>query len=585
MVAGALAAAVALFASGTLLAGAPAFASAQSPLTASAGYITVQTDSASSPPGNVGLLSFSMVSDMPITSMTVDIVPEGGGTPVLSLPMSDFTVPTDDGDGNFGTWYLTNPITTTQLAIGTYDVEVTAASADASISDVPAGVLGFLNEVSFPTFASSGTSFSYDNQDVTFTGTATVQAPGGAATPFASEPLVLTDNSSATTDVTTASDGSFSVTVPAASEFFWVEYQGDPTTASVSSAAIQLTVTPDPVTVTATLSAQHVEAGQTVNVTGTVTYSEAGVTKPLAGNTVSLYFVQPVEGPQTVNTAVTDANGQFTMAVPTNIGSPVTWYVESMPTTFLSADTVTLPPLTVAQPSLIGDFRASVNAYAIVQTSSCIVDPSGVERLEYAARASGPWVSLGKLKNTNDQCTYRGQSGSEWTGTFGARLASAYYRIVNVASDESEAAASSSIHLARLLTKITSFSVSPREVPRGGKFRVSGRLWEQNKRGKWQGYGGRKVLVIFKYQGTWYRYPDEPRTTGSGQFTGTFRVYDSTPVFAQYDGDATHFACATKRIHITDTGGTATAARPAGMRLVNAIPLAARVAALLLAGR
>jgi hypothetical protein len=542
----------------------------------------VGSNSASSPTSNVGLLSIILASDMPITSLTVDIVPDGGSTPALSLPMSDFTVPSNDGNGDAGTWTLTSPITTAQLPLGSYQVEVTAASADASISDVLAGTLNFLDEVSFPTFTSNGTTF-YDNQDVTFSGTATILTPGGTPTPFGDESLVLTGTEADQTPVTTASDGSFSVTVPAQSATFWMAYEGDATTGGANSASIVISVVPFPVTVTATLSTTHATAGQSVTVTGTVTYSDDGTTTPLAGNTVILYYEQAVEGQQTVETTTTDDDGGFTMPVPTDMGTPMTWYVESLPTADYAASTITLS-MTVAQPSSIGQFRASLSAYAVVQVTSCIVGPSGVERVEYAAKAAGPWVSLGKLKNTFDSCTYQSEPGDEWTGSFYARLASAYYRVANVADDNSEAAVSSSVHLSRLLTKITQFSVSPRQVASGGKFTVSGRLWDQNTHHKWRPDGGRKVLVIFKYHGTWYRYPHEPKTNSSGRFSWSFPVYDSTPVFAQYDGDATHFACATKRIHVTDIGAAAAAARPAGSRVVGAIPLAARVMAQLLAG-
>jgi hypothetical protein len=576
--AGAVLATVTALAGGGALAAGPASAS---PTSASAGYIDVEANSATSPPDNVGLLSVSLGSDSPITSMTVDIVPESGGSPLLSLPMSDFTVPTQDGTGYYGVWTLTSPITTAALAIGSYSVEVTAASADASISDVSAGTLNFLNEVSFPTFTSNGTTFSYDNQDVTFTGTATELAPGGTPVPFANEQLELTGTYGELATVTTAADGSFSVTTPANSQFFWMEYQGDALTAVSASSSIQITLVQFTAAITAAIKVQHAKYGQPDQVTGTLTYNDNGTTEPLAGTTVGLWagYFNPGQTPDA--TAVTDSAGQFTMPVPTTVSQ--TWAVAAGGSQYFTTASTSVSE-TVAFPAYVGRVHASISAFALVRASGCIVQPSGLARLEYSARAHGPWASLGKLNSEGISCQYDGHSGIEYSGHFGAHLASAYYRIVNVGNDNSQAAVSSSVHLSRLFTKITPFSVSPRQVPSGGTFTVSGRLWAQNTHNKWRPDGGRKVLVIFKYQGTWYRYPHEPKTTSSGRFSWSFPVYDSTPVFAQYDGDATHFACATKRIHVTDIGAAAAAARPAGSRLAGAIPLAARIMAQLLAG-
>src|SRR5215469_4773609 len=90
-----------------------ALATAASAVTAP--FISVQPLQPASPPANVGLLSVSIASDMPITSLSVDLVAAGGGTSALTLPMSDFTVPAGNGDGNAHTWTLIHPITETQL--------------------------------------------------------------------------------------------------------------------------------------------------------------------------------------------------------------------------------------------------------------------------------------------------------------------------------------------------------------------------------------------------------------------------------------------------------------------------------------
>jgi hypothetical protein len=523
---------------------------------ASTAFISVEQNSAGSPASNVGQLSYNVASDMPITSMTVDIVPAGGGAPVLSLPISDFQVPADDGDGNYGTWTVTTPITTTQLPLGSYSVEVTAASADASVTKAPAGTLGFLDEVSFPTFTSSGTTFNFDNQDVTFGGTATVLTPGGTPEPFANEPLVVTDLFSVKVPVTTGPDGSFSVTIPANSDNFWVEYGGDSGTAFAQSGPIGINVVAFPTIVKAALAVRRAKYGQADKVTGTLTYSDNGVSKPLAGNTISLYsFV----GASPTATTVTGSDGTFTMPVPTT-GSD-TWIVQSSGSAYFTQATANLP-MTVAQPNFFAHFHARLDAFAIVHVSGCVATTAGTVVVEYRARASGSWHRLGHLTYNGLSCHDGKRSGLEFGGSLSARLASAYYRGVFLANPQVQGATSSSVHLSRLFTKITSFRVSPRHFSGGGHFHASGRLWAETKHGKWVPYGNRKVLVVFRFQGVYYRENREPKTNRAGWFSGRFPVYSSTPIFAQYNGDAIHFATATKPIRITESGA-GTAMRPA----------------------
>jgi hypothetical protein len=500
---------------------------------------------------------------MPITSLTVAIVPSGGGTALLSLPMTDFTVPANDGNGSYGVWTLTSPITTIQLPVGTYEVDVTAASSDASITGLLAGTLSFVNEVSFPTFSSSGTTFSYDNQNVTFTGTATVLAPGGTPAPLASQPLVLMPGSQ---PVMTATDGSFSVAVPAQSASFYVESQRTPTTAYATSSLIAITVTQFPVTMNAALTVPHPKYGQPDQATGTLTYVDGGVTKPLAGTTVSLYSSL---GATPTATAVTDSNGKFAMPVPTTQDDA--WIVQSPASTYFAAAAASLP-MTVAQPNYIRNFRASMNAFAQVQVSGCVGTSSGNAEVQYAAGPSGPWHNLGRWAFHGIGCT---GSGAEFSGTYNARLASAYYRAVYTASYSFQGAVSNSVHLSRLFTKITSFKVSPQRVAAGGHFTVSGRLWAQGKHGKWSPYGHRRLIVVFRYQGTWYRYQGEPKTSAAGWFSGRFVVYASSPVFAQYNGDATHFASASNRIQVTRTRAVHAAGQPAATSFLLAPQLAA----------
>jgi hypothetical protein len=561
----------------TALAGVLAMSAAAASAAPATGYIEVETNVPLSPTTNVGLLSVTLASDMPITALTVTIVPDGGGTPVLTLPMSDFSVPAQDGTESYGTWTLTSPITTTELPIGTYGVDVSAASADATITDVPAGTLNFLNEVTFPDFTSTGTTFNYFNQNVTFSGTAMVTAPGGSPTPFADESLNVTDGY-ASDAVTTAGDGTFSATFPAVSGTFYAQYTGTSTTAATNSDFIQITVTPLPVTMKASVAIPHARAGQANSVRGTLTYADGTAKKPLAGTTVSLYY-DSYYGQTPTATTVTSTSGQFTLPLPKDQGT-AQWYVVSTGTEYFGSVAETLN-VTVAEPTYLSSFRASLSAFAQVHASACVGTSTGRVEIEYASRPGGPWRDLGRLKYQDEGCVHGNLSGNLFSGTLNAVLASAYYRAVYVPNYYYEGVVTRSVHLSRTLTRITGFRISPTRARYGSYFTASGRLWTLGKHNKWYAYGHRKVIVVFFYQGTPYRYPAAPETSSGGYFRGRFQVVDTTPVFAQYNGDATHFASASKRIKLTDTGGSAARLIAAGRLLpAGALPLTVPVASL-----
>ena len=229
------------------------------------------------------------------------------------------------------------------------------------------------------------------------------------------------------------------------------------------------------------------------------------------------------------------------------------WTVAVAGTQYFTASTAAVS-LTVALPNYITNFRASLSPFAVVTVKACIGAGTGTVNVQYAAGPSGPWRTLGRLKPDYLTCAHGSGFGNEYKTNFGARLGAAYYRVVYPASYSYQGVTSKAVYLAKHFTKITSFKVSPRSVARGSKFTVSGRLWAQGKHGKWTPYAHRRLLIIFRYQGVYYRYAAEPKTNAAGRFSGRFAVLVTAPVFAQYNGDSTHFASATKRITVRRAG-------------------------------
>src|SRR5215472_3925952 len=165
-----------------------------------------------SPSTNVGLVSVNTAAPSPLTSLDVRIY-QGDGTVMLDLTLSDFVQPANDGNGQFGTWTVKTPITTSQLNLGSYSVYLSAADQGGDQVTSFVGDLSFLNVVQYPGFTASGTSFNYDNQNVTFSGTAMLLAPDGSTAPFAGKTLSLADPAPAGVSIVTGADGSFSLTM------------------------------------------------------------------------------------------------------------------------------------------------------------------------------------------------------------------------------------------------------------------------------------------------------------------------------------------------------------------------------------
>jgi hypothetical protein len=294
--------------------------------------------------------------------------------------------------------WATDPITTTLLPLGYYEVCITAADNGGDTLPLSyVGPLYFFNIVEFPTFTPSGTSFSYDNQDVTLSGKAVLLAPDGTTTPFASKTLTVADTGNTPVTTVTGADGSFSVQfqVPATCPY-WVYYANDGSSTGNSPVA-NLTLKTFPVHISAALTATHVNEGKQVTVHGTVTYDDTGVQKPLAGNTVWLcssgdpYPCASDWASYASGSAVTDANGKFSMRVPTT-GSDV-WTLQTTQTIYFPVAKKSLP-LTVALSNAITGFKASLDSFATITYSGCVTASPGGVGLEYAAKRTGPWHRL-----------------------------------------------------------------------------------------------------------------------------------------------------------------------------------------------
>jgi hypothetical protein len=515
---------------------------------------TVNITSASSPVGNVGLLQVQATATTPITSITAQIMM---GTNVV-LDVTDFSYPAGQ---KTGTWTVKQPISPGQLALGSYTISVTATDSGHGTGSNPnAGTLNFVIEPTV-TLAANKTSINYDNQSVTFTGKVTELSPGASAPqPMANQQVLLYSNAITSPSAVTGADGSFKIVVPnAIASWYNAVVIGTATMAVGWSNQVTVSDNPNPVHLVARLSPSVVNQGQSVTVSGTLTYKSGSTWKPVANAQISIW---PVNYPPAV-TVVTDVNGAFSAVLPDQAksGTISVYFNYSNQFSLLLQQASRDLTLTVNQPTAIRLFSANLDSFARLSVKACLEitspggmneQPNGVLDIMYSRNAAGPWRLLGKIWPSWNGTQYCPVAGANWEKTFIAPLANGYYRPVFTGSTGLLPSVGKVLHRWKYLTKITNFSVSPTSIARNGHVKVSGRLWKLGSR--WLPYAGRRVMIIIKYRGVWYRYRGEPRTGSGGWFTGRFRAVVSGPLAAQYNGDATHFASISRLIRLTVSG-------------------------------
>ncbi|MGO8887699.1 MAG: hypothetical protein ACLPUO_19910 [Streptosporangiaceae bacterium] len=531
------------------------------PAAASAGTVadTITIISAGSPSDDPGLLSVNATASTPITSITVQLIPEGSS--LSALTVTDFAYP--PGQAN-GTWTVQAPIAEGQppgqLPLGSYTISVTATdSGHGAGSNPDAGTLNFVNQPAI-TLSASPTTVDYAAADVTFSGSVVVTAPGGSQLPPAAYAIELINETTGHSyPVMTDSDGTYSYTLHQAPPGPYVaEVPATATLAQGTSGPVVIRAHMDPVQVSAKLSASTVRYGQLVSVKGTVAYTPLGATQPvpLADQTVAIYQNSISSNPAAQT--VTGPQGQFSVQLPKSPSA--TWIVTAGGGVYLMPATVSLP-LHVVQPTAISAFTVSLNPYAVLSVSGCLGvqdDPGAVLpahpniEIQYSRSASGPWSSLRSTRSTQASGCNGSARNIAFTATSSARLARAYYRAEFGGTSAFEPSASDSLLRWKYLTKITSFRVSPRTARVNQKVTASGRVWYYGS--SWRPLAHQPVMIIFRYKKRWYYYPHLPRTNSAGRFSGQFKVYVSAPWAAQYNGDSKHFASASALVKLTATG-------------------------------
>ncbi|HEY1616089.1 MAG TPA: hypothetical protein VGG25_00645 [Streptosporangiaceae bacterium] len=575
----------------TLSAGAVLAGAAIDPAAASSSADTVTVTAAGSPVSSVGALWVQATATTPITGITATIL-SASDTPVLTV--TDFALPAGQ---TTGTWNVRTPIAEGtgpgELPLGSYTISVTATDSGGGTStNANAGTLNYLIQPEL-TLSASPTTVDYQHQKVIISGQAVGLWPDGSTQALADEHVELDTDWQPFYELTTGSSGDYQATVQPPSSFANVQVSiaavqnQDPGVAYGVSPLINFTLDYETTALTARLSSAAVKAGQAVTITGTATYEAAGASsyQPLPDTKVEVFDGDPFDTDYVpAATATTGADGTYSVRLPARRNVTYQVYAGGLPNdpatdNYLSTAQQDLP-LKVALKLSLTKFSVSLSAFAVLSVKGCenasgLTDGEGLPsaEIQYAAHRGGPWKRLGAIHFDETAC---GGGGEQVKGSFGARLASAYYRLATKGSADFQAADSTVLNRWRYLTKITSFQISPRKVARDHDVTVSGRLWRHTS--AWHPYTGKKVMIAFEYKKVWYAYKKRPKTSSSGRFSIRLPVYVSAPWLAQYNGDSDHFASATRRIKVS-VGGAADAFAGPPLRVPGASAVLAAVPA------
>lgn len=498
---------------------------------------------------SAGTMTVSTMSDSPITdgSITVHLSSANGSIPAIT----GFSL--SGSPGNQESWQTS----ISGLNPGTYSATVDAADGSGSATGLPGGNFSFLVQPAV-TLIATPTGIDFDHQTVVFSGHAT-QTPPTSSTAAALKnqqiSIIGPPGPGHTYTARTDSNGNYKVSVKPAPGSYYAQIPPSSTMAGAVSPFAAVTATPDQVRLSAKFRHPTINYRQDDTITGSVKYRSGGTLKPLAHAKVTISRVSQPGKPSTVTT---DAKGNFTAAERRlTIGG--SWTVTAGGTALLGKAEVMLA-LNVRQQTGFRHVELSLSADRRVAARGCLVVTSqgspgrtvnSPVTLQYSTRGSkGPWRKLATIRPEGGT-KYCAAGSPVWRARLAAHSPNAYYRLRFAGSHGMQASSSKPVHLWRDSTKVTSFTVTPRQVAAQGAITISGRLWRHG--GSWQPYANRKVAIQFQYRGKWYVFDFEPRTNSGGYFSGRFTVYVTAKWRAVYGGDKTHFSCTSSQIKVTVT--------------------------------
>jgi hypothetical protein len=422
---------------------------------------------------------------------------------------------------------------------GQYTVDVSATdSADNTLTRTDVGTLDYRLR---PGFANNAVSFpdaplGWTHQYTRVAGTLVARTPGtGTIVPLDGETVTVTAGPDAPVTVVTAADGSFATgQLPFDADYYAIASVAldDATAHGTAQTASEPSETFTSVYLDATASAERVEPGHSLTISGTVTYASNNT--PVAGVTVWVRFDNY---PNDVHwTATTDAKGKFQISIPVISGPYPYWHADVV-AAYLTTNEVSRL-IRVPNEGAFTGTRLSLAANGRVRGTGTLTEPYGgwvgnpdqAVWLEYSRDGRTSWKVLAR--------------GTDYLGTAKTLTAwgytTGYYRLYHPTSDDVASAASTPVRLSRTQTRIAGNNAGPDPVLKNARVTVTGTL--QQLVGSWRAMAGQPVRLYFLPAGatTWH-YVTSGHTDSRGHASLHGTATGTGKWLLQYFGDGTHF--------------------------------------------
>lgn len=539
---------------------------------------TISVTAMGSPVLESGLLSITFNSTTPIVLGSVTAHIFLGNTPELTVT----TFMESSSNSTSSTWTVSTPIATTApLALGIYTVTVDASDSGlTSITGVSApGTFDFLIGPEINNLITSPANLSFDHQAYAVSGVVVGAQPDGTTAPVTAVNVYAQATKSNTpvggpvlVGTTSVTDGSFSGSFkpPMVAGFgspdgYYLLTNATSIVRAGQTASQPIVVNADPLAIKTSLSPKKIKYGQTVTMTGSVHYTESASIKVAAAVTVNITGGTGLPSGVTVKTSTA---GTFSVKLPRSLSTR--WLVQAggMALTPWFLPTTTGAQMAVAAKVTVQFFRASLSPLGQLSYNLCLSGarqwvangPYGHAEIEYAAGPHGPWKNFSRatlVENTQQgsPCyeSFRGANGvGNAAGKVKAKRINSFYRAVYSGNAYYQPVTSQVVHAWLELTRITNFNVTPRSIPSGGKFTVTGKLGQQHGR-SWRAYAHRLVGVVWYNSAQGVNIAAVVKTNANGAFRAVikFTGSGSAKMFALYPGDKTHLYSASNQIRFT----------------------------------
>ena len=468
-----------------------------------------------------------------VTQITAHITPTTAGAPVPDLTAFQ-------PGPNPNSWVSQAPVAVSVL--GRYAIGIDATdSAGNSASNLQAGNLYYLVTPSAK-FVWSRTSYDYEHQTATVTGTVIGTWPDGTQHPLPDHAIGIYPPNGKVITVTTDANAQFtwSGDVVTAEKYggLWVDVYGSDTIGEWESPQQYPSLTALDTRMTASVTPTRMSGAGTATITGTLGYhSSDGTWKPLAGRSLT--------DDNGIVQATTGADGTFTAQEPVSgQAGRYIWYLGYQPSAldWWYFKTSKAPALEVDVPDqdVFSDFQVTYSPFAVVTVSGFIQNGQFEHTnrdllVQYSPTGTGGWRTIRTLHT---------ETGQQQFSTSFTYLTSGYWRVYTTGDVNYRPSVSPVVKAWRWNTRIDRFRVSTRSVRRRGHLTVSGTLNRAVDMTHRKNYGNQPIQILFRPRGSkiWYLLA-QTRTDSKGRFSKQVTAYESGYYAAQFPGGSDTFAC------------------------------------------